>query len=71
MFLLQVIVLEDYFFKPSATQENEESEKEPVSETSVKHEQPEMLGQDNEFYSLNNAMIIYTSGTTGPPKGIM
>lgn len=52
----QVIVLEDFFFKPSNQEDSP---------------RPGYNGQDPNFYDLSDAMIIYTSGTTGPPKGVL
>lgn len=75
---LQVIILEEFFFKPSHAKDETsplpdstapavDSQALPVSPD------PEPLstteGRDNEFYAVSDAMIIYTSGTTGPPKG--
>ncbi|XP_071543785.1 malonate--CoA ligase ACSF3, mitochondrial [Panulirus ornatus] len=80
----QVIVLEEFFFKPSAPMEDKVQEvsdqvqevSDSVQEVSdsvqiVDSNYQEECGRDNEFYSVSDAMIIYTSGTTGPPKGVV
>ncbi|KAK4307084.1 hypothetical protein Pmani_021138 [Petrolisthes manimaculis] len=76
----QVIILEEFFFKPS----NPKDETSPLPDSttpSVDSQAPPVPpdleppsttdGRDNEFYAVSDAMIIYTSGTTGPPKGVL
>ncbi|XP_069936689.1 malonate--CoA ligase ACSF3, mitochondrial isoform X2 [Cherax quadricarinatus] len=67
----QVIVLEDFFFKPSTSQEGEEVQIMPESNITMADNHQVEYGKENEFYSVSDALIIYTSGTTGRPKGVV
>nr|XP_045612901.1 malonate--CoA ligase ACSF3, mitochondrial-like isoform X1 [Procambarus clarkii]XP_045612903.1 malonate--CoA ligase ACSF3, mitochondrial-like isoform X1 [Procambarus clarkii] len=62
----QVIVLEEFFFKPSTPEDNSKVQAMPKEENFQVD-----YGRDNDFYSINDALIIYTSGTTGRPKGVV
>ncbi|XP_042211660.1 malonate--CoA ligase ACSF3, mitochondrial-like [Homarus americanus] len=67
----QVIVLEDFFFKPSTSGEDQDTPLVDLGSSSGDNTTRLKYGRDNEFYSASDALIIYTSGTTGRPKGVV